>query len=64
MREIEEKIADICKRNDLHVFPNIRANVLLILESAEPSKGEKLEAFDLYDEWCCKLHSSEGKKGE
>lgn len=51
MRTIEEKIISICKKNDLSVFPNIRNNVMTIIESAQPSEEEKLEAFDLYDEW-------------
>lgn len=51
MKKIEEKIIRICKENDLPVVPNIRDNVMRIIESAEPSKEEKLEAFDLYDEW-------------
>lgn len=54
MRTIEEKIISICKENDLSVQANIRANVMTILESAQPSKKEKLEAFDLYDEWVYK----------
>ena len=43
MREIEEKILNICKRNDLSIFPNIRENVMIILESAEPTKEENLK---------------------
>lgn len=51
MLEIEAKIQAICKKYDLPIFPNIRDNVMRIIESAEPSRAEKLEAFDLYDEW-------------
>lgn len=51
MKELEIKIEEICKKYDLPIFPNIRDNVMIILESAEPTKEEKLEAFDLYDEW-------------
>ena len=53
MLEIEAKIKEICKKYDLPIFPNIRDNVMSIIESAEPTKEEKLEAFDLYDEWLC-----------
>lgn len=53
MQELEIKIEAICKKYDLPIFPNIRDNVMTIIESAEPTKEEKLEAFDLYDEWLC-----------
>ncbi len=56
MREIEEKIVRICKDNDLTVVPNIRDNVMRIIESAEPSKQEKLKAFDLFEQWLCETH--------
>ena len=48
MKELEMKIETLCKKYDLAVFPNIRYTVFNILESAEPSKEEKLEVFDLY----------------
>ena len=51
MKELEVKIEALCKKYDLPIFPNIRDNVMTILESAEPSGEEKLQAFDLYDEW-------------
>lgn len=59
MRTIEEKIISICKENDLPVLPNIRNNVITIIESAQPSKEEKLEVFDLYDEWVYKTLKNE-----
>lgn len=59
MKTIEEKIINICKENDLPVLPNIRNNVMTIIESAQPSKKEKLEAFDLYDEWVYETLKSE-----
>ena len=51
MKEIEIKIETLCKKYDLTTFPNVRDNVMNILASAEPSDEDKLEAFDLYDEW-------------
>ncbi len=56
MREIEEKIIRICKDNDLLVVPNIRDNVMQIIESAEPSKEEKHEAFNLFEQWLCEVY--------
>lgn len=51
MNEARAKIEAICKEYDLPVFENPRDNVMVILESAEPSKEDKLTAFDCYDEW-------------
>lgn len=51
MEELEVKIEGICKWYGLPVFPNIRDNVMTILKAAEPSDEDKLEAFDIYDEW-------------
>ncbi len=51
MKELEIKIEAICEKYDLPIFPNIRDSVMNILVSAEPSDEDKLEAFDLYDEW-------------
>lgn len=51
MQELEIKIKALCKKYDLTTFPNVRDNVMNILASAEPSDEDKLEAFDLYDEW-------------
>lgn len=59
MSTIEEKIISICKANDLSVQPNIRANVMTIIESAQPSYEEKVKAFDLYDEWVYKTLKNE-----
>jgi hypothetical protein len=59
MKELETKIEAICKKYDLITFPNIRDNVMTIIASAEPSDEEKLEAFDLYDEWLYESFKSE-----
>lgn len=56
MRGIEEKIIRICKNNDLPVVPNIRDNVMRIIESAEPSKQEKHEAFNLFEQWLYEIY--------
>lgn len=59
MLEIEAKIKEICKKYELTTFPNIRDNVMNILASAEPSDEDKLEAFDLYDEWAYEAFKNE-----
>lgn len=51
MTDPKTKIEALCKEYDLPVFKNPRDNVMVILESAEPSKEDKLTAFDCYDEW-------------
>lgn len=61
MKELEIKIEALCKEYDLPIFPNIRDNVMTIIESAEPTKEEKLEAFDLYDEWHYLFYMDEAK---
>lgn len=55
MLDAREKIEAICKEYDLPIFENPRDNVMVILESAEPSKEDKLTAFDCYDEWLLNL---------
>ena len=59
MKEFEVKIECICKKYDLPVFQNIRDNVMSIIESAEPSGNEKLEAFDIYDAWLYEAFKNE-----
>jgi hypothetical protein len=51
MSEIEKKIENTCKKYNLPIFPNIRDNLMDIIESAEPSSEEKLITFELYEEW-------------
>lgn len=51
MNEITKKIEAICQKYDLPTFENPRDNVMVIIASAEASGEDKLEAFDLYDEY-------------
>ena len=44
-------LEELCKKYDLPTFENPRDNLMTIIESAEPTSEEKLEAFDLYDVW-------------
>jgi len=51
MKEYEERIEAICNKYDLSVFPNVADNVFHIIESAEPSDEDKLDAWDNYHQW-------------
>lgn len=51
MNDTIKKIHEICQKYELPVFENPRDNVMVILAAAEPTGADKLEAFDLYDEY-------------
>ena len=51
MDEITKKIQAICHKYDLPIFENPRDSLMEIIASAEASGEDKLEAFDLYDEY-------------
>ncbi len=61
MKELENKIEAICKKYDLPVFENPSDNVFTIIQSAEPSQEEKLDAWENYHQW---LYESFGKEEE
>lgn len=51
-----KRLEAICKEYDLPVFENPKDNLLMIFEAAEPTKEEKWEALDIYEEWLLYLH--------
>lgn len=51
-----ERIEAICKKYDLPVFQNLRDNFLMIIQSEKPTKEEKWEALEIYDEWLLDLY--------
>lgn len=52
----EKRIEAICKKYDLPVFQNLRDNFMMIIQSTEPTKAEKWEALEIYDEWLLDLY--------
>lgn len=49
MNNLIMKIKAICKKYDLPTMGTPRDNVILIMQSAEVSAKDKLQAFDMYD---------------
>ena len=41
----------LCKEYDLPVFESPRDNLIMIMESAEPTRDEKLQALEAYEAW-------------
>ncbi len=55
----EKRLEEICKEYDLPVFESPRDNFIMIIEAAEPTKEEKWEALEIYDNWLLGLYGIE-----